>query len=76
MRSRELQPGVRETPDKSAVVACQKDGPAGEHEKAQHLLDQRSGADIERAGRLVEQKHLGFVDDSAHERHALAFARG
>ena len=44
------------------------------HQPAGVALDQELGLEIERGERLVEEQHVGVVDQRARKRHALAHA--
>ncbi len=44
------------------------------HQPGRVALDQQLGLEVECRERLVEQQHLGIVDQRARQRHALAHA--
>jgi hypothetical protein len=55
-------------------VGDEDEGDAEPLQRLQLLLHLLAQLQVERAQRLVQQQHLGLVDQRARQRHALALA--
>ena len=74
--SRDDQDGVGEAEHFFDLAGDDHDGVAGGGEAADQGVDLRAGADIDAAGRLIQQQHPGAVHQPAGEQDLLLVAAG